>query len=98
MSCARCKELYRADPDRPDCNSANPQYDGQCPRRGIKYDPISSRFMFLAGLFLEYKTLPISGGLYDQDVRFVTAIVVMGSDAKIKEMKGIEEALRKIRL
>ena len=98
MTCARCRALYRADPGRPDCDSPNPQYDGKCPRRGHKIDPAIAKFLFLVGLFMEYGAAPVAGGLYDQDVRFITTLVVVGSDAKVKEIKSLEGMLKKMRM
>lgn len=97
MSCAKCHELYRADPDRPDCDSSNPQYDGECPRRNNKISPVIAKFLFLAGLFIEYKALPIYGGLYDQDMRFITTLAIVGSDAKLKELKSMENMMQKLK-
>ena len=88
--------MYRNVPGRPDCNSPSPEFDGECPRRKNRPHPVAARFLFLAGIFMQHKLPPYAGGLYDQDLRFVTALALIGAEVHEDEMAEIKKMLQKM--
>ena len=92
MTCEHCRAIFAGEDGRPDCDSENPQYDGECPRRLNRNKHLTEkRFLLLAGIFTKFHTLPIDGALLDQDVRFLTALTILSNHIASKQE---EEAKR----
>ena len=91
--CETCRRRYAQVPNLPDCDDPNGAMRRSCPRAKLKDAPEEVQSAFaLASLCLQLHCLPEEGGLLNQDLLFLLAVVEYKRAETVIQAQELERA------